>query len=129
MTRDVAAGPQPRGKEQGTTMLNGFDEVQKVGRESVTRTMESFGALSQGVQAIAVEAADYSKRSFEQGAAHVQALMGAKSLDRAVEVQADYVRSACEEAVGQATRMGELYVELAKDVVRPYEGLFPAVAR
>ena len=104
-------------------MLNGFDDVQNVGRESVSRAVESFGALSKGLQAIAVEAADYSRRSFEQGAAHVQALTGVKSLDRAVEVQADYVRSACEDAVGQATRMGELCVDLARDMARPYEGL------
>jgi hypothetical protein len=110
-------------------MLNGFDDVQVAGRESVSRAVESFGALSKGLQAIAVEAAEYSKRSFEQGAAHVQALMGVKSLDRAVEVQADYVRSAFEDALGQATRMGELCVDLARDVARPYEGLFPAAAK
>jgi hypothetical protein len=111
------------------TMLNGFDDVQKVGRESMNRTLESFGAASKGLQAIAVEAANYSKRSFEQGAAHVEALMGVKSLDRAVEAQVDYVRSAYVEVVGQATRMGELYVDLAREVVRPYEGLLPTVAK
>ena len=110
-------------------MLNGFEDVQRVGRESVNRALESFGVASKGLQAIAVEAADNSKRSFEQGAAHVQALMGVKSLDRAITAQADYLRSAYEDALGQATRMGELYLELARDMARPYEGLFPTVAK
>ena len=106
-------------------MFNGFEDVQKAGQENVNRAMQSFGAMSKGLQAIAVEAADYSKRSFETGAAHVETLMQVRSLDRAVEVQSEYVRSAYEDAVGQATRLGELYVELARNVVKPYEGFLP----
>ena len=55
--------------------------------------MKSFGAVSKGFQAIAVEMADYSKKAFEESTAATEKLFGAKSLDKAFEVQSDYVKS------------------------------------
>ena len=52
----------------------------------------------------------------------VEKLFGAKSVEKAVEIQQDYVKSAYEGFVAQATKMGELYVDLAKQAYKPYEG-------
>jgi hypothetical protein len=106
-------------------MINGFDDVQKAGREGMTRTLESFGALSRGWQTFANEAAGYSRRSFEDGAAHVEKLLGAKSFDVAVEAQTDFLRTSYEKAVGQAARLGELYLDIVKESAKPFEGLVP----
>lgn len=112
-----------------TTMMNGFEEVQKAGQESLSRTLESFGALSKGWQTLADETADYSKKSLEAGAAHMEKLLGAKSLDVALEAQADFVRASYENAVGQAARFGELYMGLFKDASKPFEGLVPTMKK
>ena len=44
-------------------MVKNFDEMQKLGQENANATMKSFGLVSTGVQAIATEVADYSKKS------------------------------------------------------------------
>ena len=49
-----------------------------------------FGAVSRAAQAIAVETADYAKKSFEQGTATLEKLVGAKTLDKAIEIQTDF---------------------------------------
>ena len=64
------------------------------------------------------------KSGFEQGSAAFEKLLGAKSLDKAVEVQSDYVRSAYEGYVGQVTKIGEIVADMAKSAYKPYEGLF-----
>jgi hypothetical protein len=102
-------------------MLRNFDDMQKYGRDNMDAALKSFGAVSKGVQTIAVEVADYSKKSFEQGSAALEKLLGAKSLEKAIEVQADYVKSAYETFVSQATRMSELYAEVAKESYKPFE--------
>lgn len=107
-------------------MINGFDDVQKVGKESMERTLASFGALTKGLQAIAAETADFSKRSFEDSAAHLERLFGSRSVESAVTAQADFLKASYEKAVGEANKIGELYVELAKDVAKPFEGFAPA---
>ncbi len=104
-------------------MLQNFDDVQKLGKDNLDLAMKSFGSVSKGVQAIAVEVADYSKKSFEEGTAAAEKLFGAKTLDKAVEIQSDYFKNAYESFVAQATKIGELYADLAKETYKPYESL------
>jgi hypothetical protein len=105
------------------TMLKNFDDMQKYGKEHMDTTMRVWGQMSKGVQAIAAETADYSKRSFEEGSAAIEKLLGAKSLEKAIEIQAAYAKTAYEGFVAQATKMGELYADLAKETYRPFETL------
>jgi hypothetical protein len=110
-------------------MINGFDDVQKAGQENMNRALETFGALSRGWQTMADETADYSKKAFEAGAAHMEKLLGAKSLDVALEAQTDFVRASYEKAIGQAARFGELYLDLVKDAAKPLEGFVPTAKK
>jgi phasin family protein len=104
-------------------MINGFEDFQKLGKENMDQAMKSFGSFSKGFQALATEMTDYSKKSFEDGAATFEKLMSAKSLDKAVEIQTDYVKASYEGFVAQATKVGELYADLAKDAYKPLEGM------
>lgn len=101
--------------------MKSFEDMQKVGKENAEVAMKSMGALSKGVQAIAVELADYSKKAFEDGAAATEKLFGAKSLDKAVEVQSDYLKTAYEGFVSQTAKLGELYSDLAQEAYKPFE--------
>ena len=102
-------------------MLTNFDDIQKLGKDNMDVAMKQFGTVSKGWQAIAAEFADYSKKSFEDGSAALEKLFGAKSLDKAIEIQADYAKTAYEGFVAQATKMGELYADLAKETYKPFE--------
>ena len=102
-------------------MLKNFDEMQKYGKDNVDASMKSFGAMSKGVQAIAAEVADYSKKSFEQGSAAIEKMFGVNTLEKAIEIQTDYAKSAYEGFVSEATRLGELYADLAKESYKPFE--------
>jgi len=105
-------------------MVKNFDEMQQFGRDNMDATLKSFGALSKSAQAIAVEIADYGKKMFEQGTAATEKLIGAKSLEKALEVQSDYVKSSYEGFVAEATKLGELYADLAKEAYKPFENQF-----
>lgn len=104
-------------------MFQNFDEIQKLSKENVDVAVKSVNAVTKGVQAIAVEVADYSKKSFEQGSAAVEKLFGAKSLDKAIEIQSEYVKTTYESLISQATRLGTLYTDLAKEAYKPYEAV------
>jgi hypothetical protein len=108
-------------------MVKTIDDVQQFGKDNMDATMKSFGALSKSFQAIAVEVADYSKKVFEQGTAATEKLIGAKSLEKAIEVQTDYAKSAYEGFVAEATKLGELYADLAKEAYKPFESQFGKV--
>jgi hypothetical protein len=102
-------------------MVQGFENFQKISKENVDATVKSLGAVSKSEQTIATETAEYSKKSFEQGSAALERLLGVKTFDKAVEVQTDYAKTAYESFVAQATRLGELYTGLAKELYKPFE--------
>jgi hypothetical protein len=99
------------------------EDVQNFGKSSMDMALTSLDAWTRGTQAIAVEVVDYSKKSAESSAAAWEKLMGSKSLEKALEVQSQYLRSSYEDFVAEATKLGELYVDLAKQAYKPFEGV------
>ena len=59
---------------------------------------------------------------FEDGSAALEKLFGVKSFEKAIEVQTDYFKTAYEGFVAEATKIGELYADLAKETYKPLEG-------
>jgi hypothetical protein len=117
-----------RTPERVNEMVKNLDEIQQLGKDNMDATLKSFGALSKGAQAIAVEVADYGRKVFEQGTAVTEKLIGAKSLDKAFEVQSDYVKNSYEGFVAQATKLGELCADVAKEAYTPFESQFGKLA-
>ena len=70
---------------------------------------------SKGLQAIASETLDYSKRSFEKSLALFEKLIGVKTIDEAIKLQSEFAKSAYEDFFSQAAKIGEMYSSLAKD--------------
>ena len=110
-------------------MMNNFDDMQKLGKDNMDVMMQSFGAMTKGFQAIASEVADYQKKSFEESTAAMEKLVASKSLDKAFEAQSDFMKSAYEGFVGEVTKIGDMYSELAKDTYKPYEGVLAKVSK
>jgi hypothetical protein len=104
-------------------MVKNLEDLQQVGKENVDMALKSMGALSKSAQAIAVEVADYQKKSFEDGSAALEKLFGVKSLDKAIEVQTEYAKTAYEGFVAKASKIGELYADFAKESYKPLETL------
>jgi phasin family protein len=102
-------------------MVKNFEDMQKLGKDNMDATLTSFGVLSKGFQTIAVEMADYSRKAFEDGTAAAEKLFGAKSIDKAVEVQSVYLKTAYEQFVAQATKVSELYAGMAQEIYKPFE--------
>ena len=115
--------PREAGPGKVKTMVKNFEDLQQVGKENVDATLKSFGALTKGAQAIAVEVADYSKKSFEDSSAALEKMFGVKSLDKAIEVQTEFAKSAYEGFVAKASKLGELYADLAKESYKPFEAM------
>ena len=102
-------------------MINGFDDFQKFGKDGFDNAVKFFNTLSKGGQAISVEVVDYTKRAFEDATAATEKLAGAKSLEKAFEVQSDYVKRAYEGFVAESTKLGELYAELAQQAYKSFD--------
>ena len=100
-----------------------FETIQKLGKDSFGTTLKTFEVASTGTKAIAVETADYARKSFEQSAAMFEKLVGVRSLEKAIEIQTEYAQSTHKGFVAQATKTRELYTKLAQDSFAPFNAL------
>ncbi len=104
-------------------MMINFDSLTKLNRDGAEAALKSFSVLSTGAQTVTSESVDYVKRSFEASQKAAEQLFGAKTLDVALQIQGDYLRSSYEGFVAQTAKMGQLAVSVAKDAAAPLESL------
>ena len=102
-------------------MVRNFEDLQQVSKENIDLAVKSVGTVSKSAQAIATEIADYSKKSFEESTAALEKLFGVKSIEKAIELQTEYAKTAYEGFVAEATKIGEMYTAMAKESYKPFE--------
>ena len=99
------------------------EDIQQYGKEHIENVVASATTVQNGLQAIASAYGDYTKKSFEDTKSFVEKLSGVKSLDKALEAQSDFARTAYETFVADAQKIAGLYGDLAKQTFKPLEGL------
>ena len=110
-------------------MVKNIEDMQQFGKDNMDATMKSFGSLSKSMQAIAVEMADYSKKVVREGHARRPRSSSARSRSkRRSRCRAITSRAPTRASSPQATKLGELYADLAKEVYKPFESQFGKVA-
>ena len=97
------------------------DEFQKAGRDNFDAGVRSFGEVSKGLQAITARMTDYSKRAFEDGTRAFEQLISAKSFEQVVEIQSQYAKKAYDAYIAEVSKLGEMYVGLARNAYAPVE--------
>ena len=105
------------------------EEFQKASKDGFDAAVRSLGEVSKGFQAILATVADYSKKSFEDGTRAFEQLMGAKSFEQVWEIQSQYAKKAFDAYVAQASKVGEMYVDLARSAYQPVEQAAVRTAR
>ena len=99
------------------------EELQQYGKEQFDAAVASANTFSSGFQAIATAYGDYTKKSFEDTKSMVEKLSGVKSLDKAIELQTEFAKSAYETFVAESQKIAGLYGDLAKQTFKPFEGM------
>ncbi|WP_373504481.1 phasin family protein [Aestuariivirga sp.] len=107
-------------------MMKSFEEFQTFGKDGFEAYVASSTAVTKGMQAIAQEAADFSRKSFEKSTSAFEKLSAVKSFDKAVEAQQAFAKESYETMVAQMTKFNELYLATAKEAFKPFEASLAA---
>ena len=99
------------------------EDIQQYGKEQLETVVASATTMQNGIQAIASAYGDYTKKSFEDTKSMVEKLSGVKSLDKAIELQTEFAKSAYETFVAESQKIAPLYADLAKQTFKPFEGM------
>lgn len=93
----------------------------KFGDEAVDTGLKSLAALSKSAQAIAAESTEFSKRSFQELVSTWKGVMAAGSVEKAIQIQTGYAKSAYEDMVAEVTKLTGLYADMSKEIYKPFE--------
>jgi phasin family protein len=99
-----------------------FEDMQKASKEQMDAFQTSATEVAKQIQAIAAENTEYAKKSLEQGSAFVEKLLGATKFEDALALNQEFAKASYEGFVAQATKLGELYANVAKEAFKPVEG-------
>src|SRR5271165_1129833 len=116
----LPALPQRRDKK----MFNNIEVMKKYGKSQVEALTAASSAITKGLQQIAEETAGFSKKHFETSSATLQELFGAKSVEKAIEIQTNFAKKSFESLVAQSSKVGELYTSLVTEALKPAEQIF-----
>lgn len=107
-------------------MQNNFDMLQKLTKDNMDVVMQNMNALGQLAQDLATETSEFSKASLEKNTAAFEKVLGAKSLEQAVEAQREFAQGAYESLVAETTKIGEMVTTASKGMMQPYEEMMKA---
>ena len=100
-------------------MNKDFSNTQPAVNVQLDATAPEVSSITTIVQTIVSEATDYAKKSLDASRVFVENLVSAKSLHTVIEIQSEYAKTSCAAFLAQATKMGELYSNLAKANFQP----------
>ncbi len=103
-----------------------FEDFQKFSKQQIDTVNAVATTVTKGLQEIAAESTDYSKKAFAANTAAVEKLLGAKTVETAIQIQTDFAKTSYEGFVAQATKLNEMFVKLATEAFKPVESAFSA---
>ena len=96
-------------------------DIQKLGKDNYEAVLKSYGQVNQGFQEIGTSLTDYTKQAFADATVAFEKLVGAKTLEHAVEIQSQYAKTAYDKWMAEMTKVGEMYASVARDAYKPVE--------
>lgn len=119
---------QAQVKEGFERSMAAMAEVGAFGKENVEAFVASATAAAKGLEAVSTRAVAYSKSAMENHVAATKAIMTSKSVQEALERQAEYARTAFDGYLAEMNHMAELMTGITKDAAKPLNERMTAVS-
>ena len=104
------------------------EELADLTRGNVEAMVASSKIAAKGVETMSQDAAEYSRKSFEEASAVLKSFAEVKSATDFFKLQGDYARSAFDAAVAESARVSESVLKLAGDVAEPINSRYTVAA-
>jgi len=104
------------------------EQLADLTRGNVEAIVASSKVAAKGVEILGQDAAEYSRKSFEDASAAFKSFAEVKSATDFFKLQGDFARSAFDAAVAESARLSETVMKLANDVAEPINSRYAVAA-
>ena len=105
-----------------------IEEPAELGRGNIEAFVASSKVAAKGVETLSQDAANFSRKSFEDATAAFKSFTDVKSATDFFKLQGDFARSAFDSAVAESARVSEAALKLAGDVAEPLTSRYAVAA-
>ncbi len=106
-------------KKSVETATKSYDDVLTFNRETLEALMQAGSVAAKGVEEINAELLTFNKVAFEDGVEAAKAVMSAKTVQEAVDLQTEWVKASFDGYLAQATKVGELAAKATQSMFEP----------
>jgi hypothetical protein len=104
-----------------------LSQLQDDSTEQINAADPSMTSFPGGFHAIATAYSEYTTKSFEDTRSFVEKFSGVKSVDKAIEIQTEFAKSAFETFMAHSQKIGALSRDLATESYKPFAGFLAKV--
>lgn len=104
------------------------EEMTEFTRGNVEALVASSKVAARGVEALSQEAADYSRKSFEEASSVLRSFTDVKSPSDFFRVQSEFAKSQFDSMVAESSKLSEAMLKLAGEVFEPLSSRYSVAA-
>lgn len=108
--------------------VKSFDELTEQQKATVEALIASSEVTVKGAEQLSEEIVAYNQKAYDKAMGNAKALMGAKTVQDAVELQTDFLREGFDEFVAQQAKLSELAVKFANEATQPLNATWAKTA-
>jgi phasin family protein len=110
-----------KSKEAVEASMKSLDELSDMARANVDALIASARVATAGVEQVMTHLTEVSKSSFEATTAAVKGLAAAKTPNELMQLQSDFAKAQFDHAVSEYSKLSEMMVKLAGEVMEPVQ--------
>jgi phasin family protein len=126
--KNVFGDVNERAKDAMERSAKIVEELADLTRGNVEALVASSKVAAKGVETLSQDAAEYSRKSFEEASATLKSFAEVKSATDFFKLQSDFARSAFDAAVAESARVSEAFIKIAGDVAEPITSRYTVAA-
>ena len=113
-------------EKAGANALKTYEDFSKFSKENLDAYVAAGTTVAKGFETISKAWVAFTQETFEAGAQVAKALLSAKTLREAVDVQTDFAKTTFDKLVAEGTKVSEISVKVANEAVEPLNARFNA---
>jgi len=101
--------------------MKSVDEMSSMAKGNVEAMLASSKTAAAGIEAIAKQVSDFSRKSFEEVTAAARAMTTVKTPNELMQLQNDFAKTQFDAAVAEMSKLSEAVVKLMGEVFEPMQ--------
>lgn len=117
----AADAARKQGAQASKVAFDGYGDFASAGKENIEAVVKSGAVMVKGMEILSHEIMAFAKASIEGNMAATKAVLGAKSVNEAVDLQAQFARRSFDQAMAESAKLTEMSIKMTNEAVAPIQ--------